>query len=234
MNSFENKQFTLGIFVEYSKAFDHLNHRTLFTKLEHYGLRGTPLTLLISYLKHRKQCVAIMSEQSTPKEITQGVLQGSILGPIRFNIYINDITNISNGANFIVYAADTSIFLRSSDINSLSVISNTALKYLAEWSSVNSLKLNTAKTKAVLFTLPQRHDFKDFRLELGSDCIELASNVKTFGVVFNNHLTWNDHADDIATRLAKACGVLRRLRYTLPHSVKRMIYNTLFSPHLTY
>lgn len=101
-----------------------------------------------------------MSEQSTLKEITQGVPQGSIPGPILFNIYINDITNISNDANFIVYADDTSILLRSSDINSLSVISNTALKYLAEWSSVDSLKLNAAKTKAVLFTPLQRHDFR--------------------------------------------------------------------------
>lgn len=234
LNSFENKQFMLGIFVDYSKAFDRLNHRTLFTKLEHYGFRGTPLELIISYLKHRRQCVAIMSEQSTLQKITQGVPQGSILGPILFNIYINDITNISNDADFIVYADDTSIFLRSSDISTLSVISNSALKCLAEWSFVNSLKLNTAKTKAVLFTPPQRHDLKDFRLELGSARIELASNVKTLGVVFNNHLIWNDHVDHIATRLAKACGVLCRLRYTLPRSVKRMIYNALFSPHLTY
>lgn len=110
--SFENKQFLLSIFVDYSKAFNHLNHCTLFIKLEYYGFRGTPLTLLITYLKHRKQCVVIMSEHSAVKEITQEIPQGSILVLILFNIYIDDITNIYNGANFTVYADDTSIFGR--------------------------------------------------------------------------------------------------------------------------
>lgn len=93
-----------------------------------------------------------MSQQSSLKEITRGVQQGSILGPILFNIYITDITNIYNDANFIVYADDISIFLRSSDILTLS--SNTTLKHLAEWSSANSLKVSTAKTKAIVVTPP--------------------------------------------------------------------------------
>lgn len=136
------------------------------------------------------------------------VASDSLMTLILFNIYIKDITNISNDAKFIVYA-DISIFLRWSDINTLSVVSNTTLKHLAEWSSVNSLKLNTAKTKAMLLTPPQRHIFNELWLELGSDGVELSPNLKTLGVVFNNHLTWSDHTEHVVWRK------LSRLRYIL-------------------
>lgn len=151
-----------------------------------------------------------------------------------FNIYVNDIVNISNDANFIIYADDTSLFFQSRNISDLSLLANTTLEHLAEWSKVNALKLNTRKTKAVIFAPPQKHLSEDILLQVGSDIIEVVPNVKTLGVIFNQKLTWNEHVELIASRLAKACGVLCRLRETIPSKVKLILYNALFSSHLMY
>lgn len=234
LNGFENKELTLGIFVDYSKAFNRLNHQTLFTKLEHYGFREISSKLLQSYLNHRKQLVSISSQDSHLREITQGVPQGSILGPVLFNIYTNDIVNISNDANFIIYADDTSLLFQSRNIGVLSFVANATLKQLAEWSKVNALKLNTAKTKAVIFAPPQKQFSENILLQVGSEVIELVPNVKTLGVIFNEKLMWNEHVELIASRLAKACGVLCRLRETIASKVKLILYNALFSSHLMY
>lgn len=190
LNNFENKILTLGIFIDFSKAFDSTNYETLFSKLEHYGFPGITLKLIKSYLQHRKHCVAIGSKLSSARSLTQGVPQGSVLGPVLFNLYINDITNITKLAQFVVYADDTSLFFQSPDIVHLVNVANTSLSILQKWSDLNSLPINTKKTKAVLFTPPQKHVNCSSALYLGADKIELVDDVKTLGVIFNNHLNW--------------------------------------------
>lgn len=99
----------MGLFIDFSKAFDYL-HYSILTKLAQYGVRGVALQLLIWYLSHGKQYVSINGYSSGTCPLKAGVSQGSILGPLLFNFYVNDIIQISDTANFIIYAADTSIF----------------------------------------------------------------------------------------------------------------------------
>lgn len=119
LEQFEKKFITLGVFVDFSKAFDLEDHSILLQKLEQYGIRGTALQLIQSYLSHRKQVVKLTSACSAVKPILAGVPQGSILGPLLFNLYLNDIVNINREARFIIYADDASIFFSGKNISNI-------------------------------------------------------------------------------------------------------------------
>jgi retron-type reverse transcriptase len=106
----DNKEFSVGVFIDLSKAFDTLNHDILLNKLEFYGVRGITLELFKSYLNNRRQFVFYNGASSCLKQIVCGVPQGSILGPLLFILYINDIVNCSNILAFILFADDTNLF----------------------------------------------------------------------------------------------------------------------------
>lgn len=120
----------MGVFVDFSNAFDCLNHRKLLFKLEHCGIRGPPLNLLQSYLTDRTQSVVINGEVSASQLLSASVPQGRILGPILFNIYINNIANITDQASCVIYADDTRVFVQSESPDKLCNIVNSTLQKL--------------------------------------------------------------------------------------------------------
>lgn len=120
LEMFESQNFVLGIFLDFTKAFDLINDNILNKKLEHYAIRGKALLLISSYLQHRSQFVMVNGHYSSIKPVNVGVPQGSILGPFLFVLYINDIVNIDPTAKHILYADDTSLFFAGSDVACLS------------------------------------------------------------------------------------------------------------------
>lgn len=234
LNAFEAKLLTLGVFVDFSKAFDRINHATLLRKLDHYGFRGVFYNLIQSYLQFRCQTVAINTHLSEIKPITAGVPQGSILGPLLFILYVNDLVNIAPSIKFVIYADDTTLLLTCKDGTRLLVEANRALSTLHSWSVCNSLNINTTKTKAVLFRAKNRKGNVDGDLMLGTSKIEIVDHAKSLGVIFEEHMVWNRHIAAISTNLARITGVLARLRFYLPTSVKLIIYNSLFVSKLNY
>lgn len=192
LQSFEDHLCTLGIFIDYSKEFDSINHYSLFEKLQHYGFRGTFLKLLISYFNHRPQQVTINGFVSEFKPVNAGVPQGSILGPLLFNIYVNDIVNICANTKVIIYADDTSIFITGRDPSNLIEKGNVMLSKIHTWSIANSLKLNAAKTKAVLFRPQNKALNITNSLKLRTLTIELSRVARSLGVIFEEHMTWTD------------------------------------------
>lgn len=131
--------------MDFSKALDRLNHITLLKKLGLYGIRGIPLQLLGTFLNFRKQAVVIGDSLSSFKNVNAGVPQGSILGPLLFSFYINDVSKIGAKPTFVIYADDTTILFRNSNTMALQLDINNCLDKLNSWSKLNSLEINVIK-----------------------------------------------------------------------------------------
>ena len=146
-----NDEITAGLFLDLSKAFDTIKHDILLDKMAHYGIRGLVLEWFKNYLSNRKQFVDYNSHTSELKSISSGMPQGSILGPLGFIIYVNDIPNSVPELSLILYADDTSAFTSHKDISELNNIMNDGLKKLNGWFQSNKLSLNTKKSNVMLF-----------------------------------------------------------------------------------
>ena len=145
----------INIYFDLSKAFDTLDHDILLNKLQYYGVNGSALALFRSYLTERRQYVDYNETSSSLEHILTGVPQGSILGPLLFIIYINDIAQSSPYFNFITYADDTTLCGKIAGQIDIENIEK-ELKHVTEWLRMNKLSLNVKKTKAMLFHMPQK------------------------------------------------------------------------------
>lgn len=149
----------INVYLDLSKAFDTLDHNILLSKLQFYGFRNSALEFCKSYLSNRKQFVQINNAKSSEADITMGVPQGSILGPLLFIIYMNDIIRSSNSFKFIMFADDTTLFttLKSNGHHDIyNERLNSELEKISIWLKVNKLSLNVKKTKAMVFHMPQK------------------------------------------------------------------------------
>ena len=150
--SMDNKNFTVGVFIDLAKAFDTVNHRILLDKLKYYGLRGTTNDWFKSYLENRKQFVVINKTSSNLSTITCGVPQGSILGPLLFILYFNDLNTVSDVIRTIMFADDTNLFITGKNLDEIKIQLNEKLKTISLWFQTNLLSLNVSKTSYIIFT----------------------------------------------------------------------------------
>ena len=150
--SFENKMNTLGIFLDFSKAFDTINHEILLKKLHHYGIRGMVYNWFKSYLIGRSQQVDYNSHISNIRTISSSVPQGSILGPLLFIIYVNDFPNCLKFNSSLSFADDTTVIFFAKNRNFLLQKGNKELKNIDNWLISNKLSLNIKKTKYMIFS----------------------------------------------------------------------------------
>lgn len=234
IKNIERNEFTLGIFIDYSKAFDYLNHNILLQKLDAYGVRGVANVLFQSYLCNRMQCVAIDGCVSSQKKIRSGVPQGSVLGPFLFNVYVNDIVKLDATVNFVLYADDTSLFISGPDANEVATRAEKCLSEISRWSKSNGLKINTQKTKAIIFRAKNKRIMLNKELTLASSRIEIVSRHKVLGVTFCDDMTWTCHVQSVLTSLSSASGALARCRHFFPTKAKLQIYHALFASHINY
>ena len=149
--SIENGKFGCGLFIDLKKAFDTVDHSILLRKLDHYGIRGIALEWFNSYLFNRQQFVSFNGHSSVMRNVTCGVPQGSVLGPLLFLIYINDLPNISKVLKFFLFADDTNIYYESSNLLQIEKVMNKELNKLYQWLCVNRLSLNISKTRFLIF-----------------------------------------------------------------------------------
>ena len=147
----ENNEYSVAIFLDLSKAFDMVNHKILLSKLEFYGVRGLPLQWFNSYLSNRKQYVSYNGSNSCHLNISCGVPQGSILGPLLFLVFINDLHNVSENLFFILFADDSNLLLNGPNLNDLCRQMNTELINVVNWFKMNKLCLNVKKTNFMVF-----------------------------------------------------------------------------------
>ena len=186
----DNRNFGCGIFIDLKKAFDTVNHSILLRKLEHYGIWGIPLQWFHSYLSNRKQYVSVNGLSSDELNIIHGVPQGSVLHPLLFLIFINDLPNISKHLTFCLFADDTNIYYESSNLLHIQKIVNRELRKVRKWLEANRLALNIDKTNFVIFHSQQRKITDQIVLRTGRKKINLESCVKFLGVLLDSNLCW--------------------------------------------
>ena len=188
-SAIDEKKYTVGIFLDLSKAFDTVNHDILFDKLSFYGIRGLPLDWLKNYFLNRFQHVEYNGSSSFYNTIKCGVPQGSILGPLLFLIYINDICNASEFLEFILFADDTNLFLSHDDLSYLNTIINLELDKLSIWLQTNKLSVNTNKSNYFVFKSRQGRQPLDLNLKINKCNLNQVSEVVFLGVVLDEHLS---------------------------------------------
>ena len=194
--SFENNKCTLGIFIDLSKAFDTVNHDILISKLRRYGITGTNLDWFENYLTNRKQCVTYDGLLTKTKRIVCGVPQGSILGPLLFLIYVNDLCKTSKLFDFILFADDTNLFYSHKNLKALFETVNNELNLVNDWFIANKLSLNAKKTKYILFCKRSKLDDLPLKLPalwINNKEIKRVSETSFLGVIIHESLSWHNH-----------------------------------------
>ena len=228
-------EIAVGVFCDLSKAFDTLDHEILLSKLDHYGIRGKWLSWIRSYLTNRQQFVDMDGVKSSLSPITVGVPQGSILGPLLFLIYINDLPSALDKLVPVMFADDTNLVLRGKHLPEVVATLNCELENLNDFFKANKLKLNADKTKLVCFR-KKGHPFEKEDLSVVLDGIKLdcEKNTTFLGITLDEHLTWQDHCDKVANKMARNTGVLNRIKKLVPTTSLLTIYNSLIFSHLSY
>ena len=233
-NSLDNKKFGCGIFLDLQKAFDTVNHQILLNKLEHYGIRGTALAWFSSYLSNRSQYVSVNGCNSSHLNVTCGVPQGSVLGPLLFLIYINDLPNSSSKLSFYLFADDTNIYFESDSIKHLQKVVNKELRHVKKWLDANKLALNVDKTNFVIFHSAQNYLNESINIKIGNQHVKQAKYVKFLGLLLDENLSWRYHLCELSKKLSRTCGIFFKVRHLLPTNVLVSLYNSLFSSFLQY
>ena len=230
----KTKTFSCCIVLDFAKAFDTVNHALLLRKLEHYGIRGLSLDWFRSYLSNRTQRVFVGSVLSENKNIKHGVPQGSVLGPLLFLLYINNLPNASTIIKFHLFADDTSLSYSNNNIDHLDEIVNCELLKISNWLITNKLTLHTNKLNVMNIKPRQRKLSKNVKLKINDEVLHESECVKYLGALIDKNLTWMEHIQYINTKVSKNTGILAKLRHFTLQGTLRTIYNAFISPFIKY
>ncbi len=239
-NNEEHSEYTLAIFCDLSKAFDVINHKILLHKLNRYGVRGVVNSWFRNYLTDRKQFVEFQETQSSLLNITCGVPQGSILGPLLYLLYVNDIL-YSCDNNILSFADDTTLFVSKPNLRLLFYEANLGVNRLYNWFCANKLSLNANKTKYVVIKPSQKHcDFTDLSVRIngteltriGNGCNEIST--KFLGIHIDDSLSWKNHIATVNSKMSRAIFAIKQVKKVLPYESLRTLYYALVHPHLSY
>ena len=237
-DTIEKGKIAIGVFVDFQKAFDTVNHQILLRKLHHYGIRGSANDWFKSYLTKRRQCVSINGTTSESQYTKHGVPQGSVLGPLLFLIYINDLHNCIKHSTVRHFADDTnllySIKKKEQDRNRNIVRNlNTDLRSLNQWLLANKISLNSTKTELIFFRKINT-PIPNLKIKLNGVRLKESSEVKYVGIIFDEYLTFNTHIRIMNARLKRANNLIAISRHYVSKELLRQIYYGQFYSHLNY
>ena len=224
------------VFLDLKKAFDTVDHNILLSKLQFYGIKGTALEWFSSYLNNRTQTCQVNCYKSSERFLQCGVPQGTILGPLLFLLYINDLPNCLHYSQPRMYADDTSITFASNNVDEIDECINSDLEEIRLWLAANKLTLNLTKTEFLLIGSRQRLSNlpESLAVRINQSCVEQVSTAKSLGVYIDQNLNWETHIRETSKKIASGISAIKRIRKFVPREILLTIYNSLIQPHFDY
>ena len=222
------------MFIDLQKAFDTIDHNILLSKLYHCGVKGTPHQWFKSYLTGRQQYTRINHQKSSLSNVKYGVPQGSVLGPLLFLLYINDLNKAVVHSKFHHFADDTNLLYASHSLKNLNKTVNFDLSNLVQWLRGNKISLNVNKTEVVVFRSPTKQIYKNLNFRLSGQKTDPKRCTKYLGVIIDEHLSFNEYMNTLKQKLNRTNGILAKLRYYVTADVLKTIYYAFFDSHMKY
>ena len=225
------------VFIDLRKAFDTIDHEILLSKLKAHGVDDLALVWFGSYLTDRKQRCFVNGQFSNSSFITKGVPQGSIIGPLLFLVYINDLPNCLNEGFPRMFADDTNISFSSNTLSDLENRINFELQSLNRWLLANKLSLNIAKTEFMVIGSRQRlATFDDYELcvTVNGASVKQVKSAKSLGITLDENLTWRNHVDAITKKISSGIGALKRVRGLIDQETANKAYQGFIEPYFSY
>ena len=237
-NVFENcnkKLISCILFLDLKKAFDSVSHKILLSKLEYYGVKGVALKLFKSYLSNRKQLTAIGEFVSVLELIEWGVPQGSVLGPLLFLIFINDIPNASELLTWL-FADDTALMASAQSLSLLQTVMNREVAKVQTWLLANKLSVHyVKKSQFMLINKNNKTRIDDkFELTMGGHIISRTKSYKYLGITVDEKFSWADHINDVCSKLSQVAGIMFKIRHLVSKKALMLIYHSLAGSKLRY
>ena len=230
-----------AVFLDIREAFDTANHQILSDKLHCYGTGDGELLLFRSYPQNRTQCCSFNGQISTLQIVTCGVPQGSILGPLLFIIYVNDLPAFVQEANITMYADDTSLHNAFRTSYELKEEIIPAFSKVCKWLRNNKLSLNTVKTEFMIIgTLPRLNQLDSspestpYAIVVDKQEVKKVKLVKYLGLVVDDKLVCDQHIDYISSKIIHGIGILKRIRHFIPRDSLLLLYHTLIEPYFRH
>lgn len=225
------------VLIDVSKALHSLRHPMLLFKLRALGTSTSALAWFKSFLSNRQQTTRVGSSLSTPLLVTHGVQRGSILGPVLFNLYVNDLPNVVKYFEMESYVDDTKSYLwiSAKDIKNGLLQVSEDLKLVAQWCCSHSLLINPRKTKLTFFGAPQNIcRIPDISIEFVGEQLKPVSSCKDLGLVLDPSLSFNEHIGNLTSSLLASLCQLSRVKHLFPKIILHVILNSLIFSKLFY
>ena len=235
IHQIDSGKASIGIVIDFAKAFDTINHDILLRKMEHYGIRGLPNQWFENYLYDRSQFVYSTGISSQRLPILCGVPQGSVLGPTLFLLYINDLPNSTDFFEFRLFADDSNLFHSFPPGVCIDLcMVNTHLNDVVKWCQANKLTINCSKTNYIIFSGRRASPSVTGSLSIKTNVIDEVESATFVGIEIDKHLTWKNHISKINSIIRRKTGILLKLRRSIPRHILLLLYRSLIEPHITY
>ena len=225
-------QVSACIYLDLARAFDTVNFSILLKKLTRYGITGNSLNFLSSYLTNRKHKLKYKGFTSGSQDVTCGVPQGSVLGPLLFLLYINDLSSVCQQGKFLLFADDTAVLYSTPNISDLQSIISMSFPRITEWLHANRLSLSVSKTYYQVYS--NQSTSSNLVISFNQTYVKRAQTIKYLGVLVDEDLKFKSHITKVSGTISRNLGIITRARYLLNKKQLILLYNALILPYITY